>query len=530
MNTAPPLPFMNAANHMIPLQNNNHMHLPHMAQSFVGLGPQNPVYPFQGQQVTQSVPQMNLSQLHGQILAQGIMNMLQQQQQPNMNMNMNMSNMNMVNGQFCAPYPVQNMNQQLPMQMPNPSQVIPYGMRPGSRPMFGFPNQMPQAMVPQNPIFSPNPQMGLVPGNQVRPPVNQNEKNANAFSPQQSQRSDNSASRNPNSVTTSPGNPNSNVKTYVPHSNWKGSPNQNLKNKPNGEGFQGGFQKSKFHDINNGKNKSGFHKEQRGKGPKNRMSGHFGSDSIEHKQEPKRSSPVTYTEQEIQQWREARRKNHPSNNNIDKKQSKHQKDSKVVDREVLQKELKEVLAKQAELGVEVAEIPSYYLKDAKNQGHQGEGKNTFREKRKFKNKFNKKSNRNGRFGKKQKFADEDFSSSPSINKREPTLLQKLLNIDIKRDKSHLFQVFRFMVINSLFKDFPDKPLMYPSVVVKEIGTEGVAEEKHCHIRKDVLGQGDEKTVLVNHINDNCHDSEDEESDEDENDSVEHEEDGQIIKD
>ncbi|KAE9585034.1 putative nuclear fragile X mental retardation-interacting protein [Lupinus albus] len=499
-------PFMNGANHMLPLQNNNHMHF-QQGQSLVGLGPQNPMVPLQGQ-IMQNAPQMNLAQVQSQILAQGIMSMLQQQ--PNLNMNM-------PNGQFCAPYPVQNMNQQLPMQMANPSQVVPYGMHPGPRPMFGFTNQMPQAMVPQNPMFSANPQMGLVPGNQVRPHVNQNVNNTNAFSPQQLQRNDNSVLQNPNPVMMSQGNPNINVKANVPNSNWKGSPNQKSKNKPSGEGFQGGFQKSKFHDINNGKRKPGFHKEHRGKGHNNGMAWNSGS-TMEHKQERKRT--LTYTEQEIEQWREARKKNHPSNNNIQKKQNIDLENSKVIDREVLQKELKEVLAKQAELGVEVAEIPSYYLKDSKSQGPQGEGKNKFTDKRKFDNKFDKKSDRRrGRFGKKRKFeADKDFSKGPSLNKREPTLLEKLLSADIKRDNSHLFQVFRFMVMNSFFKDFHDKPLIYPPVVVT---SESVAEEKYLDTRKDVLDGGDERTdqKIVRHNNDNGNDSEDEESDEDENASI-----------
>ena len=64
---------------------------------------------------------------------------------------------------------MQNMNQQLPMQMQRP-----YGMHPvQQQPMFGFPpNQLPpHPMVPQNPTFSGNSQFGVVPGNQVRPPI-----------------------------------------------------------------------------------------------------------------------------------------------------------------------------------------------------------------------------------------------------------------------------------------------------------------------------------------------------------------------
>ena len=178
MNAAP---FMNAANH-----NHFPLHMPHMGlpghqqgQPHVGgLGPQNsvgnanynnPMFPPVQGQVMQNQAQFNLSPLQGQFLAQSILNMLQQ---PNMNMSM-------PNGQFCGPYLMQNMNPQLPMQMPNPSQGVPYGMHPGSCPMFGFPNQVPQAMVPQNSMFSTNPQLGFVPGNQVRPQIDPNEKNLN---------------------------------------------------------------------------------------------------------------------------------------------------------------------------------------------------------------------------------------------------------------------------------------------------------------------------------------------------------------
>jgi hypothetical protein len=171
----PPPSFMNAPNqlHMsqmggLVLQNNANYN--------------NPMFPVhgQGQQVMHNAaPQMNLTQIQGQILAQNLLNLLQQ---PNMNMNMNM---NVPNGQFCPPvsYPMQNMNQQLPMQMqmqrPNPSQGVPYGMNngPNPNPMFGFPNQVNHAMVPQNPMFSGNPQFGVVPGNQVRPQIDSNEKN-----------------------------------------------------------------------------------------------------------------------------------------------------------------------------------------------------------------------------------------------------------------------------------------------------------------------------------------------------------------
>ena len=143
--------------------------------------------------------------------------------------------------------------------------------------------------------------------------------------------------------------PNSNIKTNVPNSNWKGSPSKNLKNKPNRGRFQGGyviffslllfllywvnnlsltcfswelqllscsfrFQKSKFHDVNNGKRGSGFPKEHNGKGlnfsyllpqqkhffsvvrlmlvakagPNSGRAGHYGLKPKELKQQPER--------------------------------------------------------------------------------------------------------------------------------------------------------------------------------------------------------------------------------------------------
>lgn len=516
---------------------------PFMSHAGAGFVPQNnatfnPMFPVHGQ----GGPQITHN---AQILAQNILNLLQQP-------NMNMPNMNVPNPQFCppGPYPMQNMmmNQQLPpmqMQRQNPTQVVPYGMQPGQQPMFGFPNQqVPHAMVPQNPMFNGNPQFGMVPGNQVRPQIDPNEKNrvpgngnANGFvpggpfPPQQLQANDGSVPHNANNAqgsafrnSHSQENPNSNMNTNFANSNWKGSPNKNFKNKQNRGGPQGGFQKSKFNDNNKGKR---FSKEHKGKGPNNERAGHFGLNS---EQEPKRSFALTYSEQEIQQWREARRKNHPSREKIEKKQGEQSKDSMVIDRELLQRELKEVLTKQAELGVEVAEIPSYYLKNGTNQGLQSEDKkNTFTDKRKFKNKVKRNPDRKSWNNKKQKFADRDLLE----NKKKPTLLQKLLSADIKRDKSHLFQVFRFITANSFFKDYPDKPLVYPPVSVKEMGSEVYSGKKHLQGGEVVLEHGT-KEIVQNVVKDSGsgHDNEDEESDEGDNgDGINEfdEEEGEIIE-
>ena len=155
-------------------------------------------------------------------------------------------------------------------------------------------------------------------------------------------------------------------------------------------------------------------------------------------------------------------------------------------------QLREILAKQAELGVEVAEIPRHYLSDSEKQQVHGREENNnkaaFGKKERFQNRGNKRRRHDRKqwqrhdqeegFSKKQRLAGNDSGYAGVSNNqpppiiKKPTLLQKLLNSDIKRDKTHLLQVFRFMVMNSFFKDWPEKPLKFPSVVVKETGRQG----------------------------------------------------------
>lgn len=192
-------------------------------------------------------------------------------------------------------------------------------------------------------------------------------------------------------------------------------------------------------------------------------------------------------------------------------------------------QLKEVLAKQAELGCEVAEIPSHYLWDSEKQVHgQEENKRAFNKKGRSRNKFNKRGrHENDRFAKKQRPSDTDSSilndqtnvfnqtqrmrnndpsTGPITEKREPTLLQKLLSADLRRDRGRLLQVFRFMVMNSFFKDRPEKPLIFPLVTVKQNEGEGELVEEKSSFVAGVHFEG-KKTITRN-----CNDNSDNEDD------------------
>lgn len=168
------------------------------------------------------------------------------------------------------------------------------------------------------------------------------------------------------------------------------------------------------------------------------------------------------------------------------------------------------MAKQAELGVEVAEIPSYYLLDSKKQVRgRMENRRPLNKRGRFQNNYDKRGryNRKDQYPKEQKFADKDSSYTSSFSKKKPTLLQKLLSADVKRDKSHLLQTFRFMAINSFFKDWPEKPLNFPLVMVKEGGVAGeVVEEKSLLVGEEVA---EGKSRMVEHLDHDKNRNEDE---------------------
>ncbi|XP_021669746.2 uncharacterized protein LOC110657013 isoform X2 [Hevea brasiliensis] len=376
---------------------------------------------------------------------------------------------------------MQNLNPVVPIQMSNPSQAVgPRNPSSFANPLFvvgqqGNSNQ-------QN--FLEDKRTQQVQGSLFTMPQTQNSRPSASFRRQ--------------------GNPVSDGRNSTSTSNWKSFPGKGFKKNPKKEASKLGYQKSQFHHVNNRKRMFGFSNEHKGKGYRYERATKYGrTNPIEQTMENKRSLALIYTEQEIKQWREERRKNYPSKANIEKKGNERLTNSGVFNKEAKQRreQLKEILAKQAELGVEVAEIPSHYLSDSEKQVNEREDNRMFVTKKgRFLNKRDRRGryNRNDRLAKQQTLANKDSSNMSSFNERKPTLLQKLLSADIRKDKHHLLQVFRLMVANSFFDDWPEKPLKFPLVVVKEYGREDdeqVAE--NSSITGKVVNEVRKKTIAEN---------------------------------
>ncbi|EFH48075.1 hypothetical protein ARALYDRAFT_488722, partial [Arabidopsis lyrata subsp. lyrata] len=258
--------------------------------------------------------------------------------------------------------------------------------------------------------------------------------------------------------------------------NGSGSNGNDFRNKfTKHQNFKGpgqGFQRPQLHQADNGKRKSGFNKDHRGKGNYNKMkNGLDGSDADNIAKEKRRSYALMYTPKDVNQWREARRKNFPTRLNVEKKVKKNVSAS-ILDEEakMRRQQLREVLAKQAELGIEVADVPSHYLSNTDERVHGDNGANDG-QKRKFQNNRHKqrRHGRKDKFDKTPRLDDKNSSQESPMTTKKPTLLEKLLSANIKRDKIHLLQVFRFMVMNSFLKEFPEQPLKLPLITVEETG-------------------------------------------------------------
>ncbi|KAJ4821791.1 hypothetical protein Tsubulata_019852 [Turnera subulata] len=464
---------------------NNLMGMFQMLQSFMGGTPQNQASNLNA--LSMLMNQMNACQQQGQSFAPNPNNMPQQfcpnmgfpnLQNTNPPMPVNMANLasfggplngNQALGNF--PNQFQNMNPSAPVQMPNPASL--------NGPLSGN-----QALGPQHPNFLANSMHSCT--QQVH--SNQNGSMPLPVATQQVQGNSPALQRNQSPQPSALNKQQGNAGKYGPCStsnpNWKAMTGKNFKRNPKTGTPQSGYQKSQFRPMHNGKRKFGASNEFKGEGYGHEMAAKRWPTNPANREE-KRSRALRYTEDEIKQWVNDRRKHYPTEANIKKKQDKTIRDLEDIDREfkLRREQLKEILAKQAELGVEVAEIPRRYLSDSRKQGHDTENnKGHVNNRGRFQNKFDKR----GRFNKKEQIHKEETSGDRNLSKREPTLLQKLLSKDIRADKHRLLQVFRFVGVNSFFKDWPEKPLEYPKVIIAEDGCKDeILKEKSLLDGEDV---------------------------------------------
>lgn len=478
------------------------MALPGLAGAGVVNGP-NPLLALQNAQIAMqqlgqlrnmlpSVNQMNLSGPPGQMLAQNLPQQLNQ-------------NMGLQNLLLCLPNAMANVNQLSLAQQLNPSQLPSLSGFLGS-------NQGAQALRPQNPFSLASPQGG--PDQQL----NQNRRNLSspvmgpsALRPLPSASQQQPQSRlmpdnvHPENFSNLPGplshgqqeNPNYRGGINTSNPNFRNSPRKDFGWRTGRMASQRGSHRPHFQDMKDRKRKFEFaNNGHRGKGISSEMAGNFGQlHPVNPPQEQKRALSITYTEREIQQWREERRRNYPSKAKVEKELTDSRKNE--LDVKIRQEQLKKILAQQAELGVEIAEIPSHYLSDMQKKDESlEENSRPWTKKERFQKNRDKRGhhNRRDRFNKKQRLEATSSTDPPSLNKNRTTLLQKLLSKDIKRDNTRLFQVFRFMVTNSFFKHWPEQSLKFPKVAVDENGcksemtgeksqilsTEGSGVHQDCH--------------------------------------------------
>ncbi|KAK8916978.1 hypothetical protein KSP39_PZI022721 [Platanthera zijinensis] len=387
----------------------------------------------------------------------------------------------------------QQLNMLAGLQNPNLT-PLPRGGLLGRPPLNHNPNQMTgflpnRLLCSQNPNFVPNSQLPVMSagipspaflsnGNpQVRPSISKSLGLETQIASQNLQRPILPCSMltNPSSVRQWPQmNPNqaggnnfsSNSSENVANNNFKTIFNGPGKREPSNLSSGNAWKKARQFPIIDG----------RGPQQRNEKNTKFSQINSSSTMIRKRPLAVIYSESEVRQWRDSRKRNFPTRTNIEKKltPSSEKKEDMDSDAKALRQQLKEILAKQAELGVPVAEIPPNYLREPKVQTlgnintHRASNTHVNTQYNKFNNSKRPALRSYNWNAKRLKFKNEEPSSyTPVVRKREPTLLRKLLNADIRRDKSQLLQAFRFMVLNSFFKNSPNEPLVFPIITAKD---------------------------------------------------------------
>ncbi|KAK9815260.1 hypothetical protein WJX72_000809 [[Myrmecia] bisecta] len=193
--------------------------------------------------------------------------------------------------------------------------------------------------------------------------------------------------------------------------------------------------------------------------------------------EPLVMRPITPEERaEGARWREDRKKHYPTAAVVDKKQREARERAQrgELSPEALNRRrtLQEVLRKQRAMGLDRAAGTSDMILDSPGMGR-GYGRG-----------FDQGRGRGARGGRGGRFDGGRFPDArhaewqPAENQQAgqdagmeapPTLLQKLLAKDIRRDRSHLLQCLRFLVDNNYLLDLGKKPLVFPLPPAQDSG-------------------------------------------------------------
>ncbi|KAL9224909.1 hypothetical protein vseg_000890 [Gypsophila vaccaria] len=416
---------------------------------------------------------------------------LQFQPLPGQNFGQNPGFLGNMGGQFSGwQNQGQNMNQ-VGGVMLNPVQVAALSQ------LLGCVNQVANGMIPQNAAFLGNPQLGPVKPNGGL----QQQGNFGQQLPVGSQPMQNVPMMPFAPALTLPQNIQSqNLQNQGNHVRTQGMHNPNGRHNQNKN-----FSKNSGREASNWRSPNSK-PQLMNKGRKGAQSADSENSANQSKSEKQRPLIQLYTEKEIQKWREERKKNYPTKDIVQKKLSQKQAnaDAAAEEAKLRREQLKEVLAKQVELGFDVPEIPSHYLLDDEGLGNKnGRNKRPLNNGR-HQNRFNKR----GRFDKTNRFpsnrstednngareqfvtkATEENKNGSKAPTKEPTLLEKLLSTDMKRDKSRLLQAFRFMVMNSFFTDTTERPLNYPKVIVEERGDGGNEESSLKELNEIIEAEG-----------------------------------------
>eukprot|EP00252_Welwitschia_mirabilis_P022605 TRINITY_DN616_c0_g1_i1.p1 TRINITY_DN616_c0_g1~~TRINITY_DN616_c0_g1_i1.p1 ORF type:complete len:778 (-),score=173.09 TRINITY_DN616_c0_g1_i1:36-2369(-) len=236
------------------------------------------------------------------------------------------------------------------------------------------------------------------------------------------------------------------------------------------------------------------------------------------------TSEAVALSEEDRLWREERRKFYPTDSNLQRKAAELQQRlarGEFADHENAKRKqrVREILATQVQLGCAVTEIQEYL----NEKGRENAPKETVSKTPDVCEFFLKRGR--CKYGKRcrllhdnslrQNYALQGKGKSPAMSQtpvKKSSLLEKLLSKDTGKEKTHLLQVFRFMVNNSFLAEWPNKPLHLFEWCKEQSETNEEDTEKHFQPSLQSIPSGSNDTdpdaVQTSSDSDSDSDSED----------------------